>query len=501
MNPQTIRELVKAISAARGEGYLIVRTQSRRELKIRLNNGKMESVMAGNNCGMGVQAFTAGGASGFAAANVIDRKTAGQLVQKAMELAAANERSGCERNTQVFSLVPAYADLPPNPAGDFDRLPPAELQALTACSHDQLRQISLPGASIAWQTSFRVIEDYWCIGRSDGTLVSFFIPRAVLLHQGTLRKSGESQSFTVNRSGRDAGILLDEKKDSRLLKQAREKAAFMEKIGGAAPIPSGSYPLLIDYGLAKGLAHEAFGHAVEADLAEESVLGENGKLKTGLVIANGGVDIVDGPLAGDWADQPYSANGQKRETVNIVRDGILKQGLGDIFSAAKAGIAMTGADRAESYGAIPLPRMSNIRLITHRRLPLPETATLAAELKALRSVLKREGLLAAGQHYVLIGYRGGQVNIKTGDFVFQCDGAVNLADPDLKAYKPGIFSGKILSVLAAVRLGIGPERYDAIGTCGKAGQMVASSGGGSGYILLAQNENIRLGGVETGRAL
>jgi TldD protein len=248
---------------------------------------------------------------------------------------------------------------------------------------------------------------------------------------------------------------------------------------------------VIDYGLAKGLAHEAFGHAVESDLMEESVLSENGKLRAGLQIAGRGVDILDGSFERDWAYQPYSANGEKRETVAVVKDGMLQQGLGDVFSARKAGMAITGAGRAEYYGSVPLPRMTNIRLVTKNHDVLPGGNILEEEIKTLRTMLEKKRLLQQDHHYLLLGYRGGQVNIKTGDFVFQCDGAVNIADPELTVYKPGIFSGKILSVLESVTLSLGEERYDAIGTCGKAGQMVPSSGGGSGYIYLKKNENIR----------
>jgi TldD protein len=113
--------------------------------------------------------------------------------------------------------------------------------------------------------------------------------------------------------------------------------------------------------------------------------------------------------------------------------------------------------------------------------------------------MEREGLLEKDYHFLLLGYRGGQVSIKTGNFVFQCDGAVNLADPTLQVYQPGIFSGEILSVLESVKISLGQEKYNAIGTCGKAGQMVPSSGGGSGYILLEKNEKVKLGGSEIGR--
>ncbi|RNC29528.1 MAG: Metalloprotease TldD [Candidatus Dichloromethanomonas elyunquensis] len=499
MDSGKIREIVKDIAGQPYPGYVIMRAQARREITIKLCNGKIENVFTGNESGMGVQAFTANGASGFSSANTIDRKMAEELVQKATALARESERIGCELNQQIFSFPPHYDALPNGVQYPFDQFTPQELQDMLAFIHDQLKKIHLADTGIAWQTSYKQIEDYWCIGRTDGTLVSFFIPRAVLLHQGTVRQGDAGQSFSVHLSGVDAGILLQEKRDGLLYRQAVDKANFISKVRTADQIPSGSYPIIIDYGLAKGLAHEAFGHAVESDLAEESVLSQNGKLQIGLMVSNHGVDITDGSLKGDWAYQPYSANGEKRENVTIVEDGILKQGLGDVFSAEKAGMAMTGAGRAESYGSIPLPRMTNIRLVTKKHIPLPESETLENELRNMRDVLIREGLLEIGHHYVLVGYRGGQVNIKTGDFVFQCDGAVNIADPALTVYRPGIFSGKILSVLGSVRLSTGQERYDAIGTCGKAGQSIPSSGGGSGYIFIEKNEHIRLGGNESDR--
>jgi len=498
MNPETIRQVVKEVAGRHKEGYLIVRAQSRSEITIKLNNGRIENISTASERGMGVQAFTVRGASGFASANEIQVEKGRMLAEKALALAAENERLGCELNKNIFTQSPNTDELINYAIYKFDSFWPEQLKEFTALIHGRLREINFESATLAWQTSYRQVEDFWCIGRSDGTLVSFFIPRAVLFHQGTVKTGGNGQSFSVHRSGVDAGVLLAEQEDYQLHRQSKEKAEFILKVCTAPQIPAGSYPLLIDYGLAKGLAHEAFGHAVESDLLEESVLSENGKLKIGMVIAGKNVNIIDGSWQGDWAYQPYSANGLKRDSVIIVENGILKQGLGDVFSAAKAGMAVTGAGRAEYYGSLPLPRMTNIRLVIKDNIPLPESNGLENEIKHLKAELAKRGLLAQDYHFLLLGYRGGQVNIKTGDFVFQCEGAVNLADPDFKVYRPGIFSGKILSVLKSVKLGLGKERFDAIGACGKAGQMVPSSGGGSGYILLDKNENVRLGGNDSG---
>lgn len=491
---QEIRKIVAETASKFTQGYLVVRVQTRREISLSLNSGRLENISTSSEDGIGVQAFTENGASGFASANILNQKTADQLAKKAYELAKENENVGCELNKNIFSALKAKDEIPSTATYDFDEVSPVKLQEIISKIHQRLLDIKVEQGDIAWQTSYRQIEDLWCIGRKDGTLVSFVIPRSVIVHQATVKQQNISQSFSVNRSGVDVQILLDEEKDKLLHKKAQDKADFIRKVSTAPHISSASYPVVIDYGLAKGLAHEAFGHAVESDLVEESILSKNGKLKKGLIISDHDINIIDESIKGDWAYQPYSANGIPRESVEIVKNGVLQSGLGDIFSSDKAGIEMTGAGRAEYYGCVPLPRMTNIRLETGESIPLPIANSLFEEISNLREVLEARDLLEEKFHFLLLGYRGGQVNPRTGDFVFQCDGAVNLADPNLSIFQSGIFSGKIISVLQSVKLSLAEKKLDAIGTCGKAGQLVPSSGGASGYVLIAKNTNIRLGG-------
>lgn len=475
-------------------GYHIVRLQSKREWGMRLSNGKFERVSSGWESGIGVQAFTQEGITGFASSDVLSLEAGRQVMQRAATLAERNDKIGAEANRKIFDAPQLQEEAADPRAYSFEHFSLAELQKLVLALHRRLRERN---PEIAWQTSYRQVEDIWCIGRSDGTRVSFIVPRAVLMHQGTVREKGRAQSTLVNRSGIDVEILLREQKDAYLENKALERAEFAKEVCRAPQLPSGHYPIIIDYGLAKGLAHEAFGHAVESDHMKESVLGEKGKLRKGLKVARKGVHIIDGPLVGDWAYQPFSANGLKRETVEIVKDGVLLAGLGDIFSAEEAGMDVTGAGRAESYGYIPIPRMTNIRLIVDEEIPLPQTSSLKEEIRNVREVLKEKGELhEEGKHLLLLGYRGGQVNPKTGDFVFQCDGMIDLADPSLPVYQPSIFSGKIISALQAIRGGLGQGCFSAIGTCGKSGQSVPSSGGSHRYLLLDQDEQVSLGGEQ-----
>lgn len=497
MERQTIKKIVEELLINKSfhddkEVYYIIRAQAKREWGMSLSNGRFERVTTSRDQGMGAQAFTPEGVCGFASTDNITLEDGREIMERAMALAKGNTRLEAKANRKIWDAPMLREDGKRFNELDFDHFSLAQLQEMVLALHKKLKENS---PNIAWQTSYRQVEDYWCIGRSDGTLVSFSIPRTVLLHQGTVRVENRAKSFLIHSSGVDASILLREKESGALMNKAIQRGEFARKVCIAPQLPAGNYQLVIDYGLAKGLAHEAFGHAVEGDHMRESVLGEEGKLKVGMRVAPPGVHIIDGPLEGDWAYQPYSANGLVRETVEIVKDGVLVNGLGDIFSAEEAGMKVTGAGRAESYAHVPLPRMTNIRLLVESELPLEPKTDLMEEISSLRSLLLQEDLLAKeGKHLLLLGYRGGQVNPKTGDFVFQCDGIVDLADPGLPIYQPSIFSGKILSALQAIRVGVGEGCFDAIGTCGKGGQGVPSSGGSHRYLLLEQDENVTLGG-------
>lgn len=494
MKNRHIAKIVKETATLVNDGYLIVRAQSNQNWNIRFNNGKIEKVTVDNNNGMGVQAFTKNGASGFASEDIISREAGAELATRAFDLASQNERYHGECNKKIFETPFVNEDTILDD-DCFENTTPNELIKNIAEIHNRLLEGTIPSnGKVSWQTNYFQVEDKWWIGRSDGSFVSYRVPRSVLIHVGTVKTGDCAQSMQVHRSGTGADLLDSELKDKLLHKKACDRAEFAARVSLAGTVAGGSYPLVIDYGLAKGLAHEAFGHAVESDLLHQSVLGEKGSLREGLKIASEVVDIIDGPIIKDWAYQPFSANGVPRKDTLIVQNGILKKELGDIFTGNHKEGIVSDAGRAEYYGAIPLPRMTNIRLLIKNKFSLKHNKDLFEDIKSLRATMQEYNLLEKDYHLLLLGYRGGQVNTKTGDFVFQCDGIVNLADPDLTVYKPSIFSGKILSALNAVRAGVGDEEYDAIGTCGKGGQSVPSSGGSSRYVLLNRDDQVRLGG-------
>ncbi|MBI4493622.1 MAG: TldD/PmbA family protein [Chloroflexi bacterium] len=479
------------LDEARRQGvFAIGRIQDVRDRSLVANNGRLERVASGQAAGLGVHAFTPEGWCGFASTDQLRPEDGRDAVRRAAELARLSGPVGAEQNRMVFSLKAEAERLVPHHARDLDETSMDEQRLALLEAHQRARALA---EDFAVRSGHAVMDEQWRIVRSDGTDVSFALPHAFARHDFTARSSAGTASSGCSVSGADASVLLGAESFARLQRRAQVAVARARAVLGAPQVRGGSYKLVIDYALAKGLAHEAFGHASETDGAESSILAREGTLRLGEVVARRGLSIVDGPIEGDYAYQPISANGSPRQIVHIIRNGVLESGLGDLFSAARAGSPITGADRAESYRSRPLPRMSNIRIVVDHPVPLAgDSDTTSPE--ELRDALLEAGLMSPGEQVLyLSGYRGGQVNPKLGEFVFNCTAIFDLTE-GAAPRPPAVFSGKSLSALRSILAGLGALQLDAMGHCGKGGQSVPSSGGSHAFVVLDRNPEVLIGG-------
>lgn len=468
----------------------ILRIQDKKETSFTVNNGETEEIVTSSLRGMGFQAFTPEGYTGFASSDHIHPSEVENLAEQAVKLAEKVREIGGEKNPAVFNI-------PPNRR----RVVLPLKYPYGSCSLGEMeerlkklnKELGLGDPRLSVRTVHRVVDEEWRIVRHDGTDTSFMTPRSFIYNIFTAREDGKTATTYSNLPGTDLSILLEAAEVEKLKKISLRAAKTALALLSAGPVKSGSYKLVIDYALAKGLAHEAFGHAAETDGMESSILGENGRLCQGKEVASPLVSIIDGPVEGDYAYQPVSANGIDRQTVWIVQDGILRAGLADLFSAAAAGVPVTGAGRAESCHHLPLARMSNIRIQVKDPYPVEEDfADITPE--RLYKIMVQSGLMEEEEEVLyLSGFQGGQVNPAQGNFVFNCSAIYRLG-PVCRLYRPAIFSGKILIALRAVRAGIGPLKIDAMGTCGKMFQGVPSSGGSHYFLVLDKNPEIVIGG-------
>src|SRR3712207_785283 len=149
------------------------------------------------------------------------------------------------------------------------------------------------GAGLKVRTPFVVNREEWRIMRSDGTDVGYLLPRGYCYNTVTTQRDGEVHTVSASLSRTGYEVLIDDAERATLLSRSRRAADQAQQLMAAPRYPAGSYPIVMDYAMAKGLAHEAFGHAAETDGLRTSILGDGGRFRRGEAMAAEIVSIVD----------------------------------------------------------------------------------------------------------------------------------------------------------------------------------------------------------------
>jgi TldD protein len=476
---------------ARAAGVLSLwRAQSRSVRQILVRKGKPESSSVTSISGHGLQVVRDDGRTVLGSRDDFRPEPALELLDRLVRVAGATESLELTANP-LPSLEPVRARRLRGNDEAFERI---DLPAIGRRLAELERETAARVDGVNLRLSFRAELDAWRIFRSDGTDVFFSMPRCSLGVRATGAGDGARHGVSASVFHTDPELTRNDEVIRRFLRRAEKAAALARALPDAPTHPAGSFPLVIDYALAKGLAHEAFGHAAEADGYRSSVLAREGRFRRGDSVGADHVSIVDEPIEHDHAWQPYSANGLARRRVIVVERGKLSEGLSDPWSAGPGGVRLAGSARAESFRNAPLPRMSNIRIEVDAPLAAPgEFDDYGPE--EVRDLLAAAGVFRRHPRVVyLSGYSGGQVNTAIGDFVFHCKAIYDLGPDGVRFHKPAIFSGSMFGALNSVREAFGPLELDAIGYCGKWGQQVPSSGGSHYFLVLDPDPTVRLGG-------
>jgi len=469
---------------------MIWRTQSRSARSVVVRRGRAESTSLSSVAGHGLQLVGEDGRTVLGSRDDFRPEPALALFERLRGATAAASSLGLERNSWM-ELQPLRSRCVAIDDAAFRNV---ELPDVTRRLIELEHRIAAecPGTHLA--LSYRAELDAWRIFRSDGTDVFFSMPRCSLGVRATSDGEGKRHGVSATSFHAHPDAAWDPTAERIFLDKAVAAGELARALPDAPSHPPGSFPLVIDFALAKGLAHEAFGHAAEADGFRSSVLARDGRFKAGEPVGATHVSIVDEPIEGDHAWQPFSANGLARERALIVDHGRLCDALSDPWSAQPGGVRLTAAARAESFRHAPQPRMTNIRIEVDDPLPAPGAFEDYGP-EQVRDLLADAGVLRRHPRVVyLSGYTGGQVNSAIGDFVFNCKAIYELSADGIRFFKPAIFSGSMFGALNSIREAFGPLRLDAIGYCGKWGQQVPSSGGSHYFLVLDPDPRVRLGG-------
>lgn len=240
----------------------------------------------------------------------------------------------------------------------------------------------------------------------------------------------------------------------------------------SVPAPAGQMDVVLGPGWPGVLLHEAMGHGLEGDFIRKGTSAFAGML--GERVASPGVTIVDnGTIAEGRGSLTIDDEGTPTSNTVLIEDGILKGFMQDRMNARLMGVAPTGNGRRESFAHAPMPRMTNTYMLGGDKDP----KEMLADLK--------DGIYATN-------FGGGQVDITSGKFVFQCTEAYRVKNGQVGEPLKGVtLIGDGPSVLKQIRhIGNDMEIDPGMGVCGKAGQGVPVGVGQPSLYV----ENLTVGG-------
>jgi TldD protein len=353
--------------------------------------------------------------------------------------------SGTYAEPPARSNVRLYGD--DNPLGE----PPfaAKVKLLeTIDAYARAKDPRVRQVSVSVGASWQVVE----IVRADGETYRDVRP-LVRIHVSVVAGSGDRQEVGSHGYGGREGY-------ARFIETQAWQGAVDDAVRQAlvnldsVPAPAGEMDVVLGPGWPGVMLHEAVGHGLEGDFNRKKTSAFAGLM--GQRVAAAGVTVVDdGTMTGRRGSLSIDDEGTPTNRTVLIEDGILVGYMQDRQNARLMGMRPTGNGRRESFGHVPMPRMTNTYMLAGAQEP----GEIIASVK--------NGLYA-------VSFGGGQVEITSGKYVFQCT----------EAYR--IENGKIgASVKGAMLIGNGPTDLHrvsmigndlsldtGIGTCGKNGQGV-----------------------------
>ena len=267
-----------------------------------------------------------------------------------------------------------------------------------------------------------------------------------------LEKNGRKETGVYGIGGRQS---YDSYLDNENWKNVCDEAYRIASVNlESKPAPAGEMKVVLGPGWPAILIHEAIGHGLEGDFNRKKTSAFHDLM--GQRVASEGVTIVDdGTIDKRRGSLTIDDEGTPTERTVLIENGILKNFMQDRLNARLMKTISTGNGRRESYKHVVLPRMRNTMMLSGKN----------TQDEMISSVDK--GIFA-------VSFGGGQVDITSGKFVFNCTEAYEIIDGKIGSpIKGATLIGDGPSILKEVSMVGNDMMLDpGIGTCGKAGQGV-----------------------------
>ena len=440
LNVDEVRQTLAETLSGADDGELFIERQQSEALVF--DNGRLKVANFDASQGFGLRAIC-GEISGYAHSTEISKP--------ALARAAAAVANVAQGHSGTLADAPSRRNRPLYGAENPIELPPfgdkvALLQKIDAFARALDPRVMQVTVSLA--ASWQVVE----ILRADGWSQRDIRPLTRFNISVVVEKNGRREQGSFGLGGREGyQSFLEEASWQKAAQQAlRQSLVNLEAVAA----PAGEFDIVLGPGWPGIMLHEAVGHGLEGDFNRKKTSAFAGLM--GERVAAPGITVVDdGTIERRRGSLTIDDEGTPTNCTTLIEDGILGGYMQDRQNARLMGTQSTGNGRRESYAHLPMPRMTNTYMLAGQHDPK----------EILESVKK--GLYA-------VSFGGGQVDITSGKYVFQCT----------EAYM--IENGRLGSpVKGAMLIGDGPNDLrritmvgndlaldPGIGTCGKAGQGV-----------------------------
>jgi len=296
---------------------------------------------------------------------------------------------------------------------------------------------------------YRDVRQKLSISNSEGLLTEGERVGTILSAQVVSAKGDVVQTGYEPAGGSVGFELFDLHPPEKVAEVATRRSLLMLS---ARKAPMGKMAVVLSSEAGGTMIHEAIGHGLEADLAQQGLSVYSRKI--GEKVASSLITVVDDPtLPQKRGSYAFDDEGVASRKTLLVEEGILRGYLYDRLTALEDGVESSGNGRRESYQHKPIPRMSNTMILPGKAKPE----------EILHSVEKGLFVKKMG---------GGQVNTVNGDFIFEVSEGYLIEKGKIgEPVRGATLIGNGPQVLKDIDM-VGDDLGFGIGTCGKDGQGV-----------------------------
>jgi TldD protein len=410
---------------------------------------RIEKVITGSDMGVGLRILF-GGKTFYGFATEISKNSLFELARRISRVAKEGGEERVNRVSQPHR--PALSSSPISKSLHPIQKHPEKL------SIEERVSIVRRANAMAWKLDphvrqvkvlYRDVNQKLSISNSEGLLIDGERVGTIFSVQVVSAKGDVIQTGYEPAGGTMGFELFDLHPPEEVAELATERSLLMLS---AKKAPMGRMPVVLSSEAGGTMIHEAIGHGLEADLAQQGLSVYSKKI--GEKVASSLITVVDDPtLPQKRGSYAFDDEGVASRKTILVEEGILKGYLYDRLTALEDGVESSGNGRRESYQHKPIPRMSNTMILSGKMGPE----------EIVHSVEK-------GLYVKKMG--GGQVNTVNGDFIFEVSEGYLIEKGSVgEPVRGATLVGNGPKVLQDIDM-IGNDLGFGIGTCGKDGQGV-----------------------------